>query len=42
MSGMATFLPLKEKLDVLAITRSFGTFASRFSSSSEMPSEKNS
>ena len=37
---MSTSLPLNENDEVRAITRSCGIFASRFSSSSEMPSEK--
>ena len=40
ISAIGVSLPLYEKLEVRAITRSFGTLASRFSSSSVMPSEK--
>ena len=35
-----TSLPLYENAEEREITRSFGIFASRFSSSSEIPSEK--
>ena len=37
---MSASLSLNEKLEVRAMTRSCGTCASRFSSSSERPSEK--
>ena len=40
ISGIATSLPLNENDEVRAVTCSCGIFASRFSSSSEMPSEK--
>ncbi len=40
ISGIAISFPLNEKDDVRAVTCSCGTFASRFSSSSERPSEK--
>ena len=37
---MPISFPLNEKDDVRAVTLSCGIFASRFNSSSEMPSEK--
>ena len=40
MSAMSTSLPLNENDEVRAMTRSSGTCARRFSSSSEMPSAK--
>ena len=40
ISGIAISLPLKENDEVRAVTCNCGIFASRFSSSSEMPSEK--
>ena len=40
ISGMPVSLPLKANDEVRAVTCSCGIFASRFSSSSEMPSEK--
>ena len=42
ISGMPVSLPLNANDEVRAVTCSCGIFASRFSSSSEMPSEKNS
>ena len=40
ISGIAISLPLNENDEVRAVTCNCGIFASRFSSSSEIPSEK--